>query len=57
MYERDSCPIYLKQFKEWVFMLIEDLRVLDLTDHRGEVGPWLLGRLGAEVIKIEQTGG
>ena len=31
-------------------MLIEDLRVLDLTDHRGEVGPWLLGRLGAEVI-------
>jgi len=31
-------------------MLIEDLRVLDLTDHRGEVGPWLLARLGAEVI-------
>ena len=38
-------------------MLIEDLRVLDLTDHRGEVGPWLLGRLGAEVIKIEPPGG
>ena len=38
-------------------MLIEDLRVLDLTDHRGEVGPWLLARLGAEVIKVEPPGG
>ena len=38
-------------------MLLEDLRVLDLTDHRGEVGPWLLGRLGAEIIKVEPLGG
>jgi len=38
-------------------MLIQGLRVLDLTDHRGELGPWLLARLGAEVIKIEPPGG
>lgn len=38
-------------------MLLTGYRVLDLTDHRGEVGPWLLGRLGAEVLKIEPLGG
>lgn len=38
-------------------MLLDDVRVLDLTDHRGELGPWLLGRLGAEVIRIEPPGG
>ena len=38
-------------------MLLDGYRVLDLTDHRGEVGPWLLGRLGAEVIKVEPPGG
>ncbi|MDG2113340.1 MAG: CoA transferase [Actinomycetota bacterium] len=38
-------------------MLLEDLRILDLTDHRGELGPWLLGRLGAEVIRVEPPGG
>lgn len=31
--------------------------VLDLTDHRGEFGPWLLGELGADVIKVEPPGG
>lgn len=33
------------------------MRVLDLTDHRGEVGPWLLGELGADVIRVEPPGG
>ncbi len=33
------------------------LRVLDLTDHRGEVGPWLLAELGADVIRVEPPGG
>lgn len=38
-------------------MLLDGYRVLDLTDDRGEVGPWLLGRLGAEVVKVEPPGG
>ena len=38
-------------------MFLTDVRVLDLTDHRGEMGPWLLGWLGAEVVKIEPPGG
>ena len=38
-------------------MLLDDVRVLDLTDHRGEIGPWLLGILGAEVIKVEPRPG
>jgi crotonobetainyl-CoA:carnitine CoA-transferase CaiB-like acyl-CoA transferase len=38
-------------------MLLTDLRVLDLTDERGDVGPWLLGRLGADVIRVEPPGG
>ena len=33
------------------------MTVLDLTDHRGELGPWLLAELGAEVTKIEPPGG
>lgn len=33
------------------------MTVLDLTDHRGEFGPWLLGELGADVIKVEPPGG
>lgn len=38
-------------------MLLDGYRVLDLTDHRGEVAAWLLGRLGAEVVKVEPPGG
>lgn len=33
------------------------MTVLDLTDHRGELGPWMLAELGAQVIKIEPPGG
>lgn len=33
------------------------MTVLDLTDHRGELGPWMLGELGADVIKVEAPGG
>ncbi|WP_420626635.1 CoA transferase [Candidatus Poriferisodalis sp.] len=36
---------------------LDGLRVLDLTDHRGEIGPWMLSELGADVIKIEPPGG
>ncbi len=36
---------------------LDGMRVLDLTDHRGELGPWLLGELGADVIKVEPAGG
>ena len=31
--------------------------VLDLTDDRGEIGPMILGDLGANVIKVEPPGG
>jgi crotonobetainyl-CoA:carnitine CoA-transferase CaiB-like acyl-CoA transferase len=37
--------------------MLNGWRVLDLTDHRGEVGPYLLADLGAEVIKVEPAGG
>jgi crotonobetainyl-CoA:carnitine CoA-transferase CaiB-like acyl-CoA transferase len=40
-----------------VTRLLDGTRVLDLTDHRGEIGPWLLAELGADVIKIEPVGG
>jgi len=33
------------------------MTVLDLTDHRGEFGPWMLAELGADVIKVEPPGG
>ena len=36
---------------------LEGMRVIDLTDHRGDVGPWMLGELGADVIKVEPPGG
>ncbi len=32
-------------------------RVLDVTDHRGEVGPFILAELGADVVKVEPPGG
>jgi len=38
-------------------MLLEPYRVLDFTDERGEIGPMLLGDLGAEVIRVEPPGG
>lgn len=37
--------------------MLDDLRVLDLTDHRGEVGPWLLANLGADVCRVEPPEG
>ena len=33
------------------------MRVVDLTDHRGDIGPWILGELGADVIKVEPPEG
>lgn len=38
-------------------MLLEPYTVLDFTDERGELGPMLLGDLGADVIKVELPGG
>jgi crotonobetainyl-CoA:carnitine CoA-transferase CaiB-like acyl-CoA transferase len=32
-------------------------RVLDFTDERGELGPMLMGDLGADVIRVEPPGG
>ena len=37
--------------------MLESYVVLDLTDQRGEIGPMLLGDLGADVIRIEATQG
>lgn len=37
--------------------MLADLRVLDLTDHRGELGPWLLANLGADVVRVEPPEG
>ncbi len=38
-------------------MLLSGLRVLDLTDDRGALGPKLLADLGADVVKVEPLGG
>jgi crotonobetainyl-CoA:carnitine CoA-transferase CaiB-like acyl-CoA transferase len=37
--------------------MLDGLPVLDLTDHRGEIGPRLLAELGADVVKVEPPGG
>ncbi len=37
--------------------MLDGLPVLDLTDHRGEIGPWILAQLGADVIKVEPPDG
>lgn len=37
--------------------LLDGLPVLDLADHRGEMTGWLLGCLGADVVKIEPPEG
>jgi crotonobetainyl-CoA:carnitine CoA-transferase CaiB-like acyl-CoA transferase len=38
-------------------MMLRPYRVIDLTDHRGELASMVLGDLGAEVIKVEPPGG
>lgn len=37
--------------------MLQPYRVLDLTDHRGEIAGMILGDLGADVIKVEPPGG
>ena len=37
--------------------LLEPYLILDFTDDRGEIGPMLLGDLGADVIRVEPPGG
>ena len=37
--------------------MLDCYRVIDLTDHRGEIGPMLLGDLGADVIRVEPPSG
>ncbi len=37
--------------------MLEPYRVLDFTDARGEIGPMVLGDLGADVIRVEPPGG
>jgi|TARA_Y100000310_G_scaffold321212_1_gene378554 crotonobetainyl-CoA:carnitine CoA-transferase CaiB-like acyl-CoA transferase len=37
--------------------MLNPYRVLDLTDHRGEIAGMILGDLGADVIKVEPPGG
>ena len=37
--------------------MLSPYRVLDLTDHRGELAAMLLGDLGADVIRVEPPGG
>jgi len=36
--------------------MLDGLPVLDLTDFRGQFGPWLLAQLGADVIRVEPAG-
>ena len=33
--------------------MLQEYNVLDFTDDRGEIGPMLLGDLGADVIRVE----
>ena len=37
--------------------MLSPYRVLDLTDFRGEIGPMILGDMGADVIRIEPPTG
>ena len=37
--------------------MLSPYRVLDLTDFRGEIGPMILGDMGADVIRIEPPAG
>ena len=37
--------------------MLKPYTVLDFTDHRGEIGPMLLGDLGADVIRVEPPQG
>ncbi|MEM7080140.1 MAG: CoA transferase [Pseudomonadota bacterium] len=37
--------------------MLKPYTVLDFTDERGEIGPMLLGDLGADVIRVEAPGG
>ncbi|MCZ6664390.1 MAG: CoA transferase [Gammaproteobacteria bacterium] len=37
--------------------MLKPYTVLDLTDERGEIGPMLLGDMGAAVIRVESPGG
>ena len=37
--------------------MLSPYRVLDLTDHRGELAAMILGDLGADVIRVEPPGG
>lgn len=37
--------------------MLEPYRVLDFTDERGELGPMLLGDLGADVVRVEPPEG
>ncbi|MYE82376.1 MAG: acyl-CoA transferase/carnitine dehydratase, partial [Gammaproteobacteria bacterium] len=37
--------------------MLDPYRVLDFTDERGEIGPMVLGDLGADVIRVEPPGG
>ena len=37
--------------------MLEEYTVLDFTDDRGEIGPMLLGDLGADVIRVELPAG
>ena len=38
-------------------MMLQPYKVLDFTDARGEIGPMLLGDLGADVIRVEPPEG
>ena len=37
--------------------MLSPYKVIDLTDHRGEISGMILGDLGANVIKVEPPGG
>ena len=37
--------------------ILEPYLILDFTDERGEIGPMMLGDLGADVIRVETPAG
>ena len=49
--------LYVENALKNTFSPLSNLRVLDLTDEKGELCGRILGDFGADVLKIEPSGG